>query len=140
MSESLKIERKFGHSVASVYDAWTNPEVFPLWMGPGNVKCIKFESNLKVGGEYEIHMQTDDGIKIAYGEYKEIKVNERLSFTWGWKGSDLEGSLVELTFCGSESEMTLTLEHKGLPTKESAEHHNLGWSSSLEKLMAFLND
>ncbi|OUR95627.1 hypothetical protein A9Q84_14075 [Halobacteriovorax marinus] len=139
MSETLTVEKRFKANVQTVYEAWTDPSVFPQWMGPGEVTCIKFESDFSIGGQYEIHMQTEDGVKIAFGEYKEILPNEKLSFTWGWKGTELEGTLVELTFKSVEDETSLTLVHSGLPTKESAEHHTLGWNSSIDKLENFLN-
>ena len=138
MSSNLEIKKHFNAKVSDVYDAWTKPEIFSKWMGPGNVKCEKFESDLVVGGKYEIHMQTEDGIKIAYGEYKEILVNEKLSVTWAWKDGDFKDSLVTLLFKASENGTEFELFHSNLPSSESAEHHTFGWNSSFEKLEKIL--
>lgn len=134
MSIELNISRHFNADVESVYKAWVEPDRLCKWMGPGSVRCIKFESDLHIGGHYEIHMQTDEGIKIAYGEYRVIETNKKLSFTWGWRDSELQDSLVSLTFSESESGTELVLEHSNFPTTEVMEHHNLGWNGCLEKL------
>jgi uncharacterized protein YndB with AHSA1/START domain len=139
MGESLKVTRVFKAGVQAVYDAWTNPEVFPKWMGPGPVECVKFKSELVVGGQYEIHMQTDEGIKIAYGEYKVLDANETLAFTWGWKDQNWQDSLVTLSFSEVADGTELVLEHTNLPDVESAKHHELGWNGCLEKLDNLLN-
>ena len=139
MDTQLKITKHFDSDITAVYDAWTKPALFSKWMGPGSVTCVKFESDLRIGGLYEIHMQTDEGIKIAYGEYKVIETNKKLSFTWGWRDGDVKDSLVTITFSDAGDGTELVLEHTNLPTKESAEHHTMGWDSSIEKLEIFLN-
>lgn len=139
MDTQLKITKFFNSDVATVYDAWTKPALFTKWMGPGSVTCVKFESDMRVGGVYEIQMQTDEGIKIAYGEYQAIEINKKLSFTWGWRDSEVKNSLVKITFSGTEDGTELTLEHTNLPTKEAASHHKMGWDGSMEKLEQFLN-
>lgn len=139
MSDQLKIIKHFNSNVETVYNAWTKPELFTKWMGPGAVTCVKFQSDLRIGGQYEIHMQTEEGIKIAYGEYKQIEPNSILSFSWSWEDSDVKDSLVTLTFSDSEGGTELTLEHTNLPTKEAADHHSMGWDGSMKKLKQFLN-
>jgi len=98
MKHELTIEKFFESPPATVYQAWANPELLSQWMGPGNVSCKKVDAELKVGGSYEIHMQTDDGIKIACGVYKTIEPYHALAFTWRWKDTDMPESLVTLTF------------------------------------------
>ncbi len=138
MDNKLTITKHIHSTVETVYNAWTKPELFTQWMGPGTVICVKLVSDLSIGGQYEIHMQTDEGIKIAYGNYREIEPNKKLSFTWGWRDSDLEDSLVTIAFSNSGEGTELTLEHSNLPTKEVADHHNMGWNGSLDKLEQFL--
>lgn len=138
MSHELKINKRFESPAERVYDAWTKPELFSQWMGPSSVTCIKFDSDLRVGGEYEIHMQTDDGIKIAYGVYKTVDPNQALAFTWRWKDNDMPETLVSITFTTISSGTELRLHHTLLPSEDSADHHALGWNSSIEKLEAFL--
>jgi len=140
MKHELTIEKFFESPPATVYQAWANPELLSQWMGPGNVSCKKVDAELKVGGSYEIHMQTDDGIKIACGVYKTIEPYHALAFTWRWKDTDMPESLVTLTFSGSNGGTDMRLHHTLLPSSESASHHTLGWNGSIKKLEAFINN
>ncbi len=139
MSKPLKISKHLNSKVDAVFDAWTKPELLTKWMGPGNVTCVKFECDLCVGGQYEMHMQTDDeGLVIAYGEYKEIEINKKLSFTWGWKHNEVKDSIVTITFSEIEKGTELTLEHSNIPTQEMTDRHEMGWNGCLEKLQHFI--
>lgn len=138
MTHEIEIVKHFSASVDKVYDAWTKPELFSQWMGPGSVKCKKIESNLIRGGEYKIYMETEAGMKVAFGVYEEIIPNEKLSFTWAWEDGNYRDSLVVLSFKREGEGTELALRHTRLPDEPSAQHHKLGWEGSLEKLSAFL--
>jgi len=139
MSNPLKITKHFNSNVSAIFDAWTKPELLTQWMGPGTVTCVKFECDLSIGGQYEIHMHSEEeGLVIAYGEYKEIEINKKLSFTWGWQHNEVKGSLVTISFIKADGGTELTLEHSGLPSKEMEEHHEMGWNGCLEKLETFI--
>jgi uncharacterized protein YndB with AHSA1/START domain len=104
-----------------------------------DVSCVKFECDLCVGGKYEIHMQSDEGLVIAYGEYKEVETNKKLSFTWSWHHNEVKNSLVTISFSESEEGTELTLVHSNLPTGEMVDRHEMGWNGSIEKLECFIN-
>ena len=104
------------------------------------VTCEKVEMDFSVGGEYQIFMQTKDGPMTAYGEYKKIEQNQLISFTWGWRQNDLEGTLVTISLREVDEGTELTLEHTGFPQQDIADHHNMGWTSICEKLDQFLSD
>jgi len=139
MKHEITIERFFASPPAVVYDAWVQPELLSQWMGPGNVVCKKVEADLKVGGHYQIQMQTDDGIMVAYGVYKIIEPNQTLAFTWRWRDTEMPESIVTLTFSDSKGGTDLRLHHALLPSEDSADHHTSGWSGSIEKLESFLH-
>ena len=82
-------------------------------------------------------MQTDEDIMIAYGMYKTIKPHQYLAFTWRWKGTEMDESLVTISFIESGDGTEMTLHHVTLPSKESIEHHTVGWNGSIEKLTEF---
>ena len=138
-SHSLKITKVFNNvSRETLFEAWTHKENMVHWMGPGEVTCEKVEIDLTEGGEYQIFMKTPDGPMTAYGKYKNIDPPNTLSFTWGWRQNDLEGTLVTLTFKEVAEGTELTLEHTGFPQKEFAQHHEMGWTSIIEKCIDFL--
>jgi len=97
-THSLKITKVYKAPPEKVFNAWADKKQMLKWMGPGDVKCEKIEIDFKVGGKYQIFMLTPDGPMTAYGEYLEIDPPKKLSFTWGWRQNDLDGSIVTLTF------------------------------------------
>ena len=44
---SLTVKRRFKASPAKVFAAWTDPEKVKRWMGPGEVKAVSAESDLR---------------------------------------------------------------------------------------------
>lgn len=109
------------------------------WMGPGNVVCEKVEIDLKVGGQYNINMNTDEGVRIAKGEYKEIVPNEKLVFAWEWEGGTYQNSLVSIVFTNQDNGTLISLHHTLLPNKENAELHTQGWEGCIIKLESYLS-
>jgi uncharacterized protein YndB with AHSA1/START domain len=80
---SLTIERRFNAPPAKVYAAWTDPEKIKRWMGPGEVKTLRAESDPRVGGRYRIVMRAPDGEEHdVSGIYREVIPNEKLVFSW----------------------------------------------------------
>ena len=137
-THSLTISKHFNAPKEKVFHAWSDAQSMLQWMGPGSVTCERAEVDFTVGGAYEIYMQTEDGPMTAYGEYIEINPTDKLAFTWGWRQNALEGSLVTLTFKAVDDGTLLTLEHSGLPAPDVAEHHKMGWTAILEKLITFV--
>ncbi|MCZ6803259.1 MAG: SRPBCC domain-containing protein [Proteobacteria bacterium] len=121
-----------------VYSAWTDAKKVVKWMGLGSVFCEEVEIDLKVGGHYRINMNTNEGVRIAKGEYKEIVLNEKLVFTWEWEGGTFKNSLVSIVFTHQDGGTLITLQHTLLPNKENTEHHTQGWEACMIKLESYL--
>ena len=49
---SLTLKRRLKAPPAKVFAAWTDPEKVKHWMGPGDVKVLRVESDARVGGRY----------------------------------------------------------------------------------------
>jgi uncharacterized protein YndB with AHSA1/START domain len=137
---AFRLERTFDASPQDVFDAWTNPEVLkrwwaaqPTWTSPG---C---DVDLRVGGNYVLRMQTDDGeLHVVGGEYREVAPPHRLVYTWCWQGEDGlhpgHVSLVTVEFRADGARTTVVLEHSGLASEESRGRHGGGWHGSLDSL------
>lgn len=138
-THSLKVIKVFKAPKETVFMAWADQKQMSQWMGPGEVKCDKVEIDFKVGGAYQIFMQTSDGPMTACGEYTTIEPHNKLAFTWGWRQNDLEGTLVTLSFKEVAGGTEMTLEHTNFPAQEIAEHHKMGWVSIANKLANFLH-
>ena len=138
LETSPKIIRTFEAPVEKVFQAWTDPAKMVKWMGPGTIYCKDVQIALKVGGQYRIHMfSEEDGDHIAIGEYQEIVPNQKLVFTWSWESGTVTGSLVTIEFESQGESTQITLLHEDFPTKESAERHNQEWNGCLDKLEKF---
>lgn len=131
------------------FSAWTSAEHIPHWMQPEpgmTVPSVKMD--LRVGGKYRIQMQDDKGEYFtAVGEFQEVKVPEKLVYTWdfekdgaGEEYGEVEGkvSLITVEFLerGDSTEMILT--HTRFATEQSRDSHAGGWSRIVEALAKFV--
>lgn len=137
-NNQLVVERTFKVSKEKLYEAWTQANLVTQWMGPGEVRCKDASIDLKVGGQYRIHMVSDEGDHIVCGEYKEVVENERLQYTWGWEGGEVQNTLVTVTFFRDPSGSKIKILHEKFETQQAAEKHTFGWNGCIDKLEKFL--
>src|SRR4029453_11643485 len=96
---SLTIKRGVKAPAEKVFAAWTDPEKVKRWMGPGERKPLRVESDPPIGGRYRWLMQAPGGEQHdVSGVYREVIPNEKLVFTWAWKSTPERESLVTVTF------------------------------------------
>jgi uncharacterized protein YndB with AHSA1/START domain len=109
------------------------------WMGPGEVKTMRAESDTRVGGRYRIVMQAPNGEEYDVGGvYREVVADEKLVFTWAWKSAPERESLVTLLLKPDGDGTLLTLTHEQFADEDSRNGHEQGWNSSLDKLEIFV--
>jgi uncharacterized protein YndB with AHSA1/START domain len=132
---SLTIKRRFNAPPAQVFAAWTEPEKIKRWMGPGEIKTVRAENDLRVGGRYYIGMLTPAGENHdVSGVYREIVPNERLVYTWAWKSTPERESLVTVTFKSDGAGTLLTITHEQFFDEAARDSHRGGWEGALAKL------
>ncbi len=135
---SLTLKRRFKAPPAKVFAAWTDPEKMRRWMGPGEIKAVRAESDARVGGRYRVLMRTPSGQEHdVSGVYREVIANEKLVFTWAWKvvpPDEPHQSLVTVLLKPDGGGTLLTLTHEHLFDEESRAGHEQGWIGSLKKL------
>ena len=74
---SLTIKRRFNAPPEQVFAAWTDPKKVMRWMGPGEIKALHAESDLRTGGRYRWVMRAPDREDHdVSGVYREIIPNE----------------------------------------------------------------
>lgn len=130
---ALVIKRTVQANRKKVFEAWTQADSLKKWFLPLSVTSVKVNMDLREGGSYRIDMKTAEGdLYIHTGEYKEIIPYEKLVFTWNsdWAKNTLV--TVELKDAGEGTEITLT--HEMLPTDETRQEHQRGWTSIFDKL------
>jgi len=134
-TNELTISKMIPASVETTFDAWLDPLALAKFIKPmdGMADCT-VEVDATEGGSFLIVMKAGDKEMPHRGEYKTIQRFEKIVFTWI---SDHTGpdSVVTLTFkeCGP-NETELTLHHDGLPSEESRNNHEGGWTAIMEQL------
>jgi uncharacterized protein YndB with AHSA1/START domain len=103
---------------------------------------LNAETNLSVGGKYDITIQSPDNNTIRHFDpYVKINTPHSLIFTWELQDQGCEGSegqyvttLVSLLFKQTAQGTLLTLTHEKLPDHAAFKGHQFGWQNSLEAL------
>ena len=130
---SLTLKRHLKASPAKVFAAWTDPEKVKRWMGPGEIKALRAESDLRVGGRYRWVMKAPDGEEHdVSGIYREIVANEKLVFTWAWKSTPERESLVTVLLKPDGGGTLLTVTHEQFFDEDTRDRHQHGWNGALD--------
>lgn len=118
-----------------VFEAWTRPEHLKKWWGPGKVFCPEAHVDLKVGGQYRIANQLENGDVIwISGTFAEIERPNKLVYDWMVGSQGEEPSLVTVTFNTYEDGTELTITHMRIKDAALRDDHKKGWTGCLEKL------
>ena len=133
---ALVIKRTVKATRKKIFEAWTQGALLEKWFMPLSVTSVKVKNDLREGGHYQIDMTTAEGeVYVHTGEYKEIIPNEKLVFTWNSDWANNTRVTVELKDAGDGTEITLT--HEMLPTVDTRDEHQRGWTSIFDKLEQF---
>ncbi len=131
---ALVITRTYQASRERIFSAWTDPAQLARWFMPAPGFKPEVQADSHVGGSYRIRMQNPNGsIHTALGQYKELVPPSKLVMSWAWEENDsANGSVltIELRDLGNSS-TELTLTHAQLPTEESRQRHEQGWTGCL---------
>lgn len=132
---SLTIKRHIKAPPAQVFAAWTDPQKVTRWMGPSGFAGQHAECDMRPGGRYRWVMKSPDGEDHdVSGVYREVVANEKLVFTWAWKGTPERQSLVTVLLKPDGDGTLLTLIHEQFFDDAARDGHQKGWSGSLDKL------
>jgi uncharacterized protein YndB with AHSA1/START domain len=105
------------------------------WFGPDSGKVHKAETDVRVGGRYEISFSTEDGeTHNVSGTYREVVPNEKLAFTWMWITMPERQSYVIVTIKPDGDGSILTLHHEQFADEAARDGHKQGWTGTMEKL------
>jgi uncharacterized protein YndB with AHSA1/START domain len=84
------MERVFDAPKELLWKAHVDPTLIPKWWGPDEYSTIVEKMDVRVGGEWRyVHKGKDEKGQDAeyafYGEYKELKENESLTWTFNFE-------------------------------------------------------
>jgi uncharacterized protein YndB with AHSA1/START domain len=139
---SLTLVQTFNASAERIFRAWIEPEALRNWFRPhGQIKVPNAETDLRIGGDYRIDMQAEDGTLFrASGLYHEISEPCRLAFTWRWGDeTDAEDTYVEVSLRQVAPNQTeLTLFHDEFLTAVERDSYEVNWRGVLAQLADYL--
>lgn len=135
----LVLERALNAPPERVFEYVSKHEHLMKWWGPETVKVTDNELALDAPGPWMSVMENQEGQKYKVsGQVTHVDPPNSIGFTWAWHDeTDKRGveSHVTIRLVPAQNGGTiLTLNHIDLPDETSAENHNNGWSSSLNKL------
>jgi uncharacterized protein YndB with AHSA1/START domain len=124
-----------------VFRAWTEPEQLARWFGPRGFTCPEHAIDPRPGGAYRVTMRSPEGtLHTVSGTYTAVEPPRRLAFTWAWEQEGARGheSAVELALSAHPEGTELVLTHRRHESVEARDRHTEGWSSCLDKLVAYV--
>jgi uncharacterized protein YndB with AHSA1/START domain len=138
---SLALNRHYPVAPEKVWRAWTDPQAVAKWWGPGPGEPVSLaELDVRVGGRFRIVFGGADGkMHECAGTYKEVVPNKKLVFTWSWPNTTPDRiSVVTIEFRKVDNGTDLLFKHEQLFDEKVRDDHKRGWSSTLDKLAAYL--
>jgi uncharacterized protein YndB with AHSA1/START domain len=106
------------------------------WFGPaGTQRVLLAETDVRTGGAYQVGFVTADGTEHhASGRYQEVAPHRRLVFTWAWRDTPQEVSLITLEFTAAGAGTELAVLQTPFVDEATRDGHEDGWSGALDRL------
>jgi uncharacterized protein YndB with AHSA1/START domain len=136
----LVVIRTFNAPPATVFKAWSQPDLFQRWWMPKSVTGVSLvycEMDVRTGGKYRLEFGTGGSETMAFfGKYLEVVPNQRIVWT---NDEGEEGAVTTVTFedqCGK----TLLTFQEVYPSKDALEEALQGSAVGLPEQMQQLED
>ena len=135
----LRMERRLPADTKTVFDFVTRPENVAKWWGPEGTTLPEMHLDFTRQGPWSSVMMNGEGKRFKVtGKVVAVDPPNLVELTWAWHDEqDVRGRESRVRFevkpDGSKASV-FTLIHTGLPDEESAKNHEMGWTSSLNKL------
>lgn len=143
---SIEVEKEFDAPVEKLVKAWVEPDDLKEWWKPAGNILKNVENEIKEGGKLRYEFQTPDQetALIITGEYKEVKENEKLSYTWNWEVPTSEAInnsnyMLHVAFDSLDNDKSkIKVKQENFQDQESIQPHREGWDKALEDLSSYL--
>lgn len=112
---SFTISKTFQANTQKVFDQWLIPVFIGKWMFNKDIageKIVSLDNTVRKGGDYTFTLEKK-GNTIRYsGEYLELKIPNKLAFSWIKDGRDDRRSQISLRFeeDGTKTKMKFTMK------------------------------
>jgi uncharacterized protein YndB with AHSA1/START domain len=127
----IVVTRVFNAPARRVFEAWTDPELFPRWWVPKSfgLTLLSCELDVRVGGRYRLvfrHPSASEPMAF-HGRYLEVAPHSRLVWTNEEAGG--AGQVTTVTF-EDEGDRTLLVMHDRYPSKQALDEAMASGSTS----------
>jgi uncharacterized protein YndB with AHSA1/START domain len=143
---SLRATRTFAAPRERVFRAWTTPEAVRRWFIEPAQGTWTEDPQIDAcpGGQYRFAGESGGKPWCIHGTYREVRVPEKLVFTWEWedhpKPGDSGRTLVTVEFCERDGCTEVVLTHEGFPHEASRQEHDAGWGGCFDSMEAWLSE
>ncbi len=138
---ALTLTRLIAAPRATVFRAWTEPELLARWWWPARFRTT-YEVDLRPGGRWRFRTADlpDLGVLAVGGAFIEIHDPARLVYTWAWEEGAEEGeTLVTVEFRDRGVQTEVLVRHERFTDGRARDGHAQGWADCLDRLMRTLD-
>lgn len=116
----VDIERDFDAPIASVYRAYTEPDLVKQWLGPRGYEMDVEAYDVRTGGHYRYIHRDPSGAEYAFrGSFHSATENEQIIQTFEFEGFPGVVSIESVVFEDLGDGRTRTRAHAVYPTLEA---------------------
>jgi uncharacterized protein YndB with AHSA1/START domain len=153
-TKSLDLERSYHAPIATVWRAWTDPDMLSQWWGPEKTFVPECRVDLRVGGELYIVMEAGEAMGKyrgtrwpMAGTFTRIEAPARLTYdARSWTDGEEDGSTIrhtnDVTFTERDGMTTVALHVSitsiGPKARMAAFGMKFGYKAQLDKLATLL--
>ncbi len=115
----IRIERTFDAPRQLVWEAYTDPELLPEWLGPRELTMTVDEFELRPGGSYRFtHRDSEGNEFVFFGELREVEEPNLIVRTFAWEGMPGKFSVERAEFEELEGDRTRIVVTSSFDSKE----------------------
>jgi len=139
----IRLEREFGVSPQRLFEVVSSHADVLQWWGHEGWTMRDEQLDFSRVGPWHSAMISEEGnLYKMSGQVTKVQPFEMIGFTWGWHDAqDQRGAESHVTFTiqATAKGAKLVIDHRELPTVDSAAQHARGWGSPLGRLEKLLN-
>lgn len=140
----LRLEREFNVTPERLFAAVTRRADLLRWWGPEGMDVPEETLDFTKPGPWFSVMRNSEGQRYKVsGHVTHVTPPKSVGFTWAWHDErDTRGaeSHVTFTILQTETGARLVIDHRDLGDDDASANHETGWSSTLRKLAALLQN
>ncbi|MDJ0917033.1 MAG: SRPBCC domain-containing protein [Woeseiaceae bacterium] len=155
-SDWVRIERDFEAPIETIWNMWTQSDLFQKWYGPNGMEIPVAEMDVVEGGQRKICMKMEMPDKTMtmwfIGEYKEVSPPNRLVYTesmcdeegnilapqsMGMPAGHPETTEIIVELSETSGKTTMKMTHVGVPADSRGAG---GWAQAIEKMAKLVTD